>query len=116
MWLKDSEIEFLASTQEFLASTQEQVLTNRADDAHHWRMWQKVWVRHRATRRVFLCANVHTIDGRGERKIRGDAEKRLNFKSSTLRPEFFSPSRDAGQSGQPCSFIRLDVGFCRNAE
>ena len=53
---------------EFLASTQEQVFTARDDEAHHWRMWQQVWVRHIASGRRILCANVHTIDGLEWRK------------------------------------------------
>ena len=102
MWFKESQLEFLASTQE-------QVLTSRDDEAHHWRTWQKVWFRHRESQRVILGANVHTIDGNRERKIKGDAEKRTNFKSRCVQsildqvvetvmcPDFPGPSRDAGQ-------------------
>ena len=108
VWFKESQLEFLASTQE-------QVLTSRFDEAHHWRKWQKVWFLHRESRRVILGANVHTIDGQKKHRIRGGGPKRLKFKSRCLqaileqvvasmwRPDFSSPSHDAGQSGQPCS-------------
>ena len=44
-----------------------------------------MWARHRATHRVLLCANVHSIDGTGVRKIKGDAAKRLAFKSRCVQ-------------------------------
>ena len=51
VWLKES-------TLEFLATTQEQVLDrNDSDGAHQWRKWQKVWVE---SQRVILCANAHS--------------------------------------------------------
>ena len=77
VWFKESQLEFLASTQE-------QVLTSRDDEAHHWRTWQKVWFRHRESQRVLLSANVHTIDGQKKAQDQGQRSHALEVQVQVL--------------------------------
>ena len=75
-WVRDSQIEILASTQEQVLPT---------SDAQSWRLWHKLWLRVRSTGQVILCGNAHTVDGKDERKIPGDKKDRPKFKKRNLQ-------------------------------